>query len=162
MRSQLHVAATLSPGKENTVTSRTSGSVTAEVLEKWRSTNVTIYTIMSCSTISALDFATLNIKHFTLVKSSGGDTEKSALDLSSHEPETFLREVLSLSSAPLILCNKLLLRYQIGSWDSSVTTVTRPWTVMWNQCFSSLVSKPTIQSHQMGDSSLPYGTNGST
>jgi hypothetical protein len=66
---------------------------------------------------------------FTSVRVQG-QTVKSALDLSRHEPETLLRAVPCLSSTPPLLCNKQLLRHQMQSWDSSVTTVTGPWAVV--------------------------------
>ena len=69
------------------------------------------------------------------------ETEQSAHDLSSQEPEILLTEVLCLSSAPPLLCNKLLLRYQMQSWDSSVTTVTRTWAGVWNQGFIFMAGK---------------------
>lgn len=49
----------------------TSSSVRAEVPEKWRSNNVTIFIISSWSIISALEFGTPKIKRFPLVRVQG-------------------------------------------------------------------------------------------
>ena len=115
-----------------------------------------MFIISSWTIISALEFGTPKIKCFTLVTVQGQrQREKSALDLSSHEHKTLLREVPCLSSAPPLLCNKLLLRYQVQSWDSSVTTVTRPWAGVWNRGFTFTAGKSIFLSCVQTNNTVP-------
>ena len=144
-------------------------------LKYWKnvgSNNVTIFIISSWSIISAQEFGTSKIKHFTLVRVQGERQTNLHLICPVMNPKHFLEK----SRASPLHHHYYVINYFLDTRCAAERAQSLLWLYhgqdcgtevshLWqgNAIFPSPVSKPTIQSHQMGDStSLPYVPEGWT